>query len=50
LGTRTGTFLNGHRISEEKYVGAKPLNDQDVVGLIPVKDGYLVNIRYNKSK
>lgn len=35
LGSRTGTYVNGERISEERQAGHRPLLDGDTIELIP---------------
>ncbi len=50
LGSRTGTFINGERISEEREKGKKILSDGDTISLIPAKDDFLVKISYNQAK
>ena len=43
LGSATGTYLNGRRISRKRWKGKKKLQSGDVIGLIPRrKKGYLL--------
>jgi len=41
LGSRTGTFLNGKRVT-----AGEKLNDGDVIGLIPSDEGFLLELEY----
>ena len=46
LGSRTGTYVNGERISPERMAGKKELKDGDVINLIPSGDKFLLELKY----
>ncbi len=46
LGSRTGTYLNGKRISNSRQPGSAKLTPGDVIGLIQKDNDFFIKIRY----
>lgn len=45
-GSRTGTFVNGERISEKGCSGYKDLKNGDIIGLVKKGSGFLIEMEY----
>ena len=48
-GSRTGTYLNGKRISKRRKKGFEFLESGDIVGLVKKGGDFLIKIKYTKE-
>ena len=50
LGSRTGTYVNGNRVSSFRNTGEQILEDGDVIGLIPTEESFLFLAEYTRAE
>ncbi len=49
LGSRTGTYVNGVRVSPAGKAGSMQVKPGDIIGLIPSENGFLLEIEFRAS-